>query len=224
MKGTTMFTRIKLLPILIAFAVVGFGFKVNNVVIGFTNIAPAEAAIAPAQGQDQQDPNTGQDQDPKTSQQDQTENTPTREVQDPLTMTQTELEVLQDLAARRMKLDEREGQLDMREKLLLATEGRIDTKINKLQKLEGDIQTLITIYQDQENEQIKSLVKVYETMKPKDAAKIMSILDIDIQVQVALRMKSKNIALVMAKMDPQVAKSLTVELATRASLPKVDSP
>ncbi len=219
-----MFTRIKLLPILIAFAVVGFGFKVNNVVIGFANITPAEAAIAPVQDQGQQDPNMAQAQGQQTTQQDQEEDTPTREIPDPLTMTATELEVLQDLAARRIKLNEREGQLDMREKLLLATEGRIDTKINRLQKLEGDIQNLITIYQDQENEQIKNLVKVYETMKPKDAAKIMSILDIDIQVQVALRMKSKSIALVMAKMDPQVAKSLTVELATRASLPKIDSP
>lgn len=216
-----MFTRLRMLPILIVVALVGFGFKVNNVVIGFANMTPAEAAVIlePAVAPQTQDGQTNQD----TATAAQTQDTPRRNIPDPLTMSLTELEVLQDLAARRVKLDEREAQLDMRDKLLLATEGRIDTKINRLQKLETDIQLLITIYQDQENEQIDSLVKVYESMKPKDAAKIMGILDIDIQVQVALRMKAKSIAGVMSKMDPQVAKALTVELATRASLPTVDS-
>jgi flagellar motility protein MotE (MotC chaperone) len=51
-------------------------------------------------------------------------------------------------------------------------------------------------------------------MKPGDAARIFDKLDMAILLPVAQKMKAPKIALVMAAMDPDAAKRLTVNLAT----------
>ena len=63
-----------------------------------------------------------------------------------------------------------------------------------------------------ENEKIKSLVKVYEAMKPQDAAKIFEQIDMDILLSVAVHMKEAKLAQILSKMNPEKAKELTVEL------------
>ena len=81
---------------------------------------------------------------------------------------------------------------------------------------------LVKSYEDNENEQLQSLVKVYETMKPKDAARIFARLNMDIQLEVAMRMKEAKMAPIMAAMPAEAAEALTVELASRAVLPELD--
>ena len=78
-------------------------------------------------------------------------------------------------------------------------------------------------FDKEEEAQIKSLVKVYENMKPKDAARIFNRLEMDILLDVVERMKEKKMAPVLAQMSPEKAEALTVELATRRQLPEFDS-
>jgi flagellar motility protein MotE (MotC chaperone) len=59
------------------------------------------------------------------------------------------------------------------------------------------------------------LVKTYETMKPKDAARIFDTLEMEVLIEVAQRMKEAKLAPVLAAMDPAKAQSVTVELAAR---------
>jgi flagellar motility protein MotE (MotC chaperone) len=108
----------------------------------------------------------------------------------------------------------------MREKILQATEIRIDTKIDELKKLEIRIKGLLLDHDKESEQQIKSLVKVYENMKPKDAARIFEKLEMEILLDVTERMKEVKMAKVMAAMDPMKAKTLTVRLATRRRLPR----
>jgi len=110
----------------------------------------------------------------------------------------------------------------MRERLLETTERRIDNKIAQLQNLEGRISALVETYEANENEQLSSIVKVYETMKPKDAARIFERLSMAIQLDVAIRMKESKMALIMAQMSDDAAELLTSELANRASLPELE--
>jgi len=58
-------------------------------------------------------------------------------------------------------------------------------------------------------------VKVYESMKPKDAAAILAQLDDKVRLQVAGRMKERNLASVLAQMPPNEARKLTEKLANR---------
>ena len=63
------------------------------------------------------------------------------------------------------------------------------------------------------------VIKIYENMKPKDAARIFDELDMDTLLLVAERMKERKLAPVMAQMKPTKAKDVTIRLSTLRSLP-----
>ena len=76
---------------------------------------------------------------------------------------------------------------------------------------------------------LKSLVIMYEGMKPKDAARIFDKLDQSVLVDVASVMNPRKLADVLALMNADMAQRLTVELARRNAsgergLPSSDLP
>lgn len=130
-------------------------------------------------------------------------------------LSDAELATLQDLAARRDQLDAREKALDTKSGMLAAGEKRVDEKIVELKELQGTLQGLLKTYDEQETAKLKSLVKIYENMKPKDAAPIFEQLDMDTLLDIVERMKEAKVAPVLAKMKPAKAKEVTDELARR---------
>ena len=138
-------------------------------------------------------------------------------------LSQAELDVLQQLTERRTVLDQREGELDERAALLQAAETRIDQKIQDLKDLRATLEQLTRIRDDQEEKKILSLVKIYETMKPKDAARIFQDLEMDTLLLVVDRMKERKLAPVMAEMNPNKAMEITVELARLRQLPQLSA-
>ena len=108
---------------------------------------------------------------------------------DPTLLTQSEIDLLQQLADRREALESRAEELDLREGFLAAAEERINRKIAELKNLETTLQGLVKTNEDQQNEQVKSLVRIYENMKPKEAARIFETLDLDTLLLVAVGMK-----------------------------------
>jgi flagellar motility protein MotE (MotC chaperone) len=74
-------------------------------------------------------------------------------------------------------------------------------------------------------ERFKSIVSMYENMKPKDAARIFDRLDMRILIDVSTEMNPRKMSEIMAQMSPDAAERLTVELANRANAqPKTQSP
>ncbi len=138
---------------------------------------------------------------------------------DPTLFTQTEIDLLQQLADRRERIEARAEEIELRAGLLGAAEKRIDKKIQEMKALELTIQKLIKTHDQQEEAKMQSLVKIYENMKPKDAARIFEELDINTLLSVAERMKERKLAPVMAKMNAQKAKEMTVELTKLRELP-----
>ena len=139
---------------------------------------------------------------------------------DPLLMTDEEIDLLRALADRREILDSRARDLNDREVLLQAAQRRIEEKIDGLEVLKTRIEALMQ-QQDQENaSQYDSLVKIYESMKPKDAARIFEELEMAVLIPVIERMKERKVAPILAKMNPVKAKSITVELADRKNSPQ----
>ena len=139
---------------------------------------------------------------------------------DPLTLSATELALLHDLSARRTELDRRERQIDLREKVLIVAEDRVQKKIGELKNVEVTVLDLLRRYDEQENARMGSLVKIYQNMKPKDAARIFNELDFGVLVGVLERMRETSAAPILARMDPERAKALTLELAERGRLPE----
>lgn len=138
---------------------------------------------------------------------------------DPTTFTRAEIELLANLAQRRDQLEQRAREIDLRESLLAAAEKRIDERIAELKKLEGSIKQIVQQYDKQEEQNLQGLVKVYENMKPKDAARIFEKLDANVLLGVVERMKEAKLAAVLADMNPATAQDITVRLATRKQIP-----
>ena len=130
-------------------------------------------------------------------------------------------EVADDLASRRVKLEEREQQLNTREALLKAAEKERKQKYKELSQLRGEIENLLGKQSEEEKARIASLVKVYEGMKPKDAARIFDTLDLDILVAVVSKMSERKLSPVLAAMDPERARTVTIMLAEQNKLPSL---
>jgi flagellar motility protein MotE (MotC chaperone) len=58
-------------------------------------------------------------------------------------------------------------------------------------------------------------VKIFETMKPVEAARIFEQMDMPVLLDIIERMKERNAAPVLAQMHPARAKQVTGELAKR---------
>ena len=132
----------------------------------------------------------------------------------------SQVDVMNGLSKRRRELDAREGQLNTQANMIAAAEKRVDAKIAQLQKLQAQMNALLVQRDDAQKAQIASLVKTYSTMKAKDAARIFNNLPDEVLVPVAHDMKSDIMALVLANMNPEAAKSLTIKLADRLTLPQ----
>lgn len=130
-----------------------------------------------------------------------------------------QMDLLKRLQTRRTELDQRAQQLDEREALLTAAEKRIDRKVTELNDLRANIEKLIGTVDEKQQAQLDSLVKIYETMKPTDAARIFNTLDMPVLLNVFERMKETKTAPIMAAMDPMRAKDVTTQLADRRQLP-----
>lgn len=129
-------------------------------------------------------------------------------------MSPSEIAVLESLSSRRDDLDKRARELDMREQLLAAAEKRVQDRIDELKSLEKKVNVDIGQTDEKNEARLVSVVKMYEAMKPKDAARIFERLDMGVLIDVAKRMEPRKISAVLADMDPVAAQELTVELAT----------
>jgi len=117
--------------------------------------------------------------------------------------------LIERLGERREALASQEAELDMRLTLVEAAEKRLDQRTAELKALEARIGAMVDQQKADEREQFVSLVAMYETMKPKEAALIFDALDLPVLVRVAQAMSPKKMGPIMAKMDPNKAKSLT---------------
>jgi flagellar motility protein MotE (MotC chaperone) len=130
-----------------------------------------------------------------------------------------ELRVLQSLQARRGQLDQREQAIQTELALLSAAEAKVDSKLKSLQDLKGQVQALMGEADQKQQAEIDRLVKVYESMKPRDAAAVMAQLDDKVRLPVAGKMKERVLAAILAQMPPAEAKKLTEKLANRFNPP-----
>ena len=142
-------------------------------------------------------------------------------IKDPLLLSPAEIEVLQELSVRRAQLDRRSGEIDQQQIVLQAAEKRIDEKIAKLEAIQKNVQAIVDKQNAADDARTQSLVKIYETMKPADAAQILSQLDLPILLQMLSRMKEAKTAPILAAMDPSKAEVITTAMAKRQNPPSV---
>lgn len=229
--------RLRLLPLLILVALLSFAVRIGDVVTGVSDLSgsafakggeehavappPAEAATVAPVSKSSPPPEASRaaatGEEPK--------NYEKIEWQD-ATDTETEysgvsMELFEDLSARRKQLEERERQIYAREALLKAAEQELDQKFRELQILRGELEALLKKQSEEEEARIQSLVKIYEGMKSGDAARIFNTLDIDVLVEVMGRMSERKLSPILADMNPDRARAVTIILAQQKQLPEL---
>ncbi len=138
---------------------------------------------------------------------------------DPRQLSKSEIQLLQALAQRRSTLDSREESLNQREALLQAAEQKLVDRQAELLAMRSEVRGLLDQLDAKEQRRIGNLVKVYENMKPKDAAKIFDELEMPVLMSVVERMKVRKLAPVVAAMNPDKARKITRSMAKRQKTP-----
>jgi len=216
--SSNVINRFKLFPLLIGVAVVALGLRTFDVYTGL------ELLNAPVQAQDQPvDAEESEDADPDSAVQqpaDRADNTNRPPIVVGLPDDE-EMELITQLRQRREVLEARSSSLDLQGKLLESTEKRINEKIGQLEVLEERIKSHLRLFEEKETEQLQSIVSIYETMKPKEAAPRFEALSLQTQLDLVQLMNPRKVAALMEKMAPRKASLLTTELATKAQPPSI---
>lgn len=121
--------------------------------------------------------------------------------------------VLESLRARRAAIEAREAQAVARETMVAAAERRLAQRVEELVALQRRLETLEADRAAREEAGLRGLVKLYEGMRPRDAALIFNELEMPVLVQIMDQMREAKAAPVMGAMLPERARSLTAELA-----------
>jgi flagellar motility protein MotE (MotC chaperone) len=141
---------------------------------------------------------------------------------DPARPSSAERAILERLVERRQELDAKARELELRENLLKAAEKNLEAKLAALKAKEtgpnGQRKDEV------EAARFKGLITMYETMKPKEAAKIFDRLDIKVLVEVAGQINPRRMSEIMAQMSPEAAERLTMEFASRGDAERAQKP
>lgn len=138
---------------------------------------------------------------------------------DPLsTSSPKEVELLLKLASRRQDIEKRESLLKERELALSVIEKQQKDKIAELTKLKESIEVLLKKTDKNSQEQLTNLVKIYEGMKPKQAAQIFDRMDMSILKELIPLMSQRKVSTILDQMSVVKAKELTLVLIGNKNL------
>ncbi len=224
-----MFGPVRIFPLLIIVSVLAFSVRVTEVVTGVSNLSNSAYAAKEEDKEEKEhaeDKAMGHGKGHKKSMEvveDDTAEAPEwRDANDSnLDITSVKVEMFKDLAKRRKQIEKSEKDLHVREALLKAAKQEIDRKYQELTRLRKEIEALLDKQSEEEQERIDSLVKIYEGMKPKDAARIFNTLDIDVLVSVISKMSERKVSPVLAAMNPERVRTITIMLADQKKLPSL---
>ena len=132
----------------------------------------------------------------------------------------SERAILERLQSRRQELDARAREIDIRESLLKAAEKRIESRVDELKAVESRITTATGQKAETDSTRFKSIITMYEGMKPKDAARVFDRLEMSVLLEIASQIAPRKMSDILGLMMPESAERLTVELARRAGSDK----
>ena len=117
-------------------------------------------------------------------------------------------------------LDEREALIAERERAVEEAEAMVAGQLVALEETEARLEALLSLSDTAAESDLERLTDMYETMDASDAAALFSQMDPSFAAGFLGRMQSEAAAGVLAELDPPIAYSISVLLATRnASAP-----
>lgn len=105
------------------------------------------------------------------------------------------------------------------EAVLAAAETRAGMQIQRLSEVKREVEALMKQRSNLQQEDLRRMVTIYETMKPRDAARILNELETDIVIDVLDRMQERRSAPIIAEMEDGKAREVTRIVLQRRALP-----
>jgi flagellar motility protein MotE (MotC chaperone) len=213
-------TTLRLLPALMVCLSLLFGLRIATLVgdvatLAFSGAAPgmpvaagsALLAITPAVAQERAALPGGPPAAPTSSVR--------NEVEQSTGFSASEIEILGALGRRRAELDSRARALAEREALLEAAEQRIAQKLEELRQIQASVAATLRHADEQDEARRKSLVRIFEGMKPQEAARILEQMELAQLVELIERMKERSASPILGQMHPVRARQVAAEIARR---------
>jgi flagellar motility protein MotE (MotC chaperone) len=135
-----------------------------------------------------------------------------------LTSSQCSPEMFENLVEKQKQIKKYEEKLKVKENVIKKSKQDLDEKMTQLNNIKKQVQSLLAEYETKEQQSIGSLVKIYENMKPKEAAKIFEELDMNILLQVISEMPERKSAPILANVSAMRATQISSEFARQNKL------
>lgn len=122
-------------------------------------------------------------------------------------------DMMNHLQQKEAELKRKEELLKQREEYLSKMKEEVEGKLKELIDLQKEIQAYRTEKKDSQNAQIRSLSKIYGSMKAKEAAKLLENLDDQLVVNIISTMNATDAANILANMDIKKAAKISESLS-----------
>lgn len=116
------------------------------------------------------------------------------------------------LLQKEAELKRREDQVASKEQLLAKMEKEVEQKMKELIAVQKEIQAYRAEKDESQNGRVRSLAKIYGSMKPKEAAKLLENLDEKLVMSVISTMSSDEAAGILSNMDVKKAAKISEAL------------
>jgi len=124
-------------------------------------------------------------------------------------------ESLSVLQQKEMDIRKREQQLNDKEERLGKLEKEVEQKVKDLLVLQKQILSVQNEKQEAVNTKVRGLAKIYGTMKPKEAARLLENLDDRLVMNIIATMSSDQAAAILALMEVKKAAKISEALSNR---------
>jgi flagellar motility protein MotE (MotC chaperone) len=131
-------------------------------------------------------------------------------------------DIVEAVRAEKEKLAASRAELDLREKSVRELIRVAEQRLARMEELAARLEDLVGQLGQEEEARLQSLVSLYQSMKPKQAAEIFDRLELPVLLRVVRRMRESKLAPIVAAMDPERARELTRALSQPADLPQSD--
>jgi flagellar motility protein MotE (MotC chaperone) len=123
--------------------------------------------------------------------------------------------LLETLQKERALLQKEWEGLRFAEKRIAVEHGEIAARKEEVENLLSRVETHVKQMEGERGQMLDQLARVYETMKPNEAAEILSGIDVDTSTDIIRRMKERNAAGVMASLEPRAAARISQRMLRR---------
>ena len=118
----------------------------------------------------------------------------------PATKSET-FRMFETIKKKNQELKRREEELKIKELKLKEIEAKVSKNLEKIEKRISKSKQQLGIQEEKTKENVQALVKVYSSMKPGEAAKLIEAIDEDLALKIVSGMKSKIAGQVLSQLD-----------------------